>query len=204
MAFIDDILVYLETIEEHRTHVRKILCSFQDAGLYLQPEKCQFHVQETKSLGLIISLKGIAMDPAKVSTVKEWASPKTVKEVQAFLGLANFYGRFIKDYSRVMNPLTAVTKKGIKLAWNAEEESAYFLLKKAFTSAPVLTHFDSRRTIIIEKDTSDYVSAGVMSQQDEEGILHPVAFFSKKHSPTECNDDIYDKELLAVIRCFEE
>ena len=81
---------------------------------------------------------------------------------------------------------------------------AFEFLKTAFTTVPVLAHFDPDREILVETNTSDYVSAGVMSQHDDNGILHPVAFFSKKHTPTECNYEIYDTELIAIIRCFEE
>lgn len=100
--------------------------------------------------------------------------------------------------------MTALTKKDVKFEWTPEANFAFEALKTAFTSAPVLAHFDSERNIIVETDASDYVSAGVLSQRDDLGILHPVAFFSKKHSPAECNYEIYDKELLAIIRCFEE
>src|SRR5438874_10841329 len=77
-------------------------------------------------------------------------------------------------------------------------------LKRAFTTAPVLAHFDPNKEILVETDASDYVSAGILSQRDKEGVLHPVAFFSRKHSPAECNYEIYDKELMAIVRCFEE
>lgn len=100
---------------------------------------------------------------------------------------ANFYRRFIQGYSEVVSPLTALTKKGIQFQWNAEAETAFQQLQQAFTSAPVLMQFDPERAIIIETDTSDYVSAGILSQHDDAGILHPVAFYSKKHSPAECN-----------------
>lgn len=88
--------------------------------------------------------------------------------------------------------------------WDAACESSFQTLKDRFTSAPVLAHFDWNKDVVLETDASDYVSAGVMSQHDDKGVLRPVAFFSKKHSAAECNYEIYDKELLAIIRCFEE
>ena len=97
-----------------------------------------------------------------------------------------------------------LTKKDAKFVWNAECEAAFQQLKHRFILAPILTHFDAEREIIIETDTSDYVFAGIMSQYDDNGVLHPVAYFSKKHSPAEYNYEIYDKELMAIIRCFEE
>jgi hypothetical protein len=90
------------------------------------------------------------------------------------------------------------------LAWKEEQQKAFDDLKNTFTSAPVLARFDLDHDVIVETDASNYVSAGVLSQYDDEGILHPVAFFSKKHSPAECNYEIYDKELMAIVHAFEE
>jgi hypothetical protein len=97
-----------------------------------------------------------------------------------------------------------LTKKGVQFLWNKSCQSAFKRLKQAFVDAPILRPFDWEKDVILETDASDYVSAGVLSQYDDQGVLHPVAFFSKKHSATECNYEIYDKELLAIIRCFEE
>jgi hypothetical protein len=157
-----------------------------------------------KYLGFIISTSGTKMDPAKVATVQEWPEPRNVKDVQSFLGFANFYRRFVKGYSQIVAPMTQLTRKDICFIWSDECSQSFETLKKAFTMAPVLRHFDYERQIIVETDASDYVSAGILSQYDDEGILHPVAFFSKKHTPAECNYEIYDKELMAILQAFEE
>ena len=144
------------------------------------------------------------MDPKKTMAIREWQSPKCVKDVQAFLGFANFYRRFIQGFSALAALLSALTRKDTPFIWREETEAAFQALKKAFTTAPILHHFDPERALIVETDATDYVSAGILSQHDNEGRLHPVAFFSKKHTPAECNYEIYDKELLAIIRTFEE
>jgi hypothetical protein len=207
-AYIDDIIIYSNTLKEHREQVYKVLKALSDAGLHLKPEKCQFHKQEVKYLGFIITTNGIRMDPSKVSCILSWETPKSVTDVQCFLGFANFYRRFIKDYSAVVTPLTGMTRKEggkyLPFIWGPEQQTAFDHLKYAFTTAPILRHFDYDREIVVETDASDYVSAGILSQYDDEGILHPVAFYSKKHSPAECNYEIYDKELLAIVRAFEE
>jgi hypothetical protein len=204
-AFLDDILIYSDSLEEHRVHVRQVLERLSTAGLHLKPEKCVFYRREVKYLSLIVGVDGIKMDPEKVTAVSEWAVPQTVKDVCSFLGFANFYGRFIRGYSELVRPLTRLTKKEIKFKWGPEEQATFAAVKKiAFTTAPVLRRFDHDRDVIVETDASDYVSAGVLSQYDDDGILHPVAFFSKKHSPAECNYKIYDKELMAIVRAFEE
>jgi len=207
-AYLDDILIYSSSLKEHKEHVRQTLGVLAKAGLHLKPEKCQFHQTEVKYLGLIITTGGIKMDPAKVSTIVDWEPPANVTGVQCFLGFANFYRRFIRDYSRVVSPLTGLTKKEngkyVPFVWDQEQKDAFELLKTAFTTAPVLRHFDYDREVVVETDASDYVTAGVLSQYDDDKILHPVAFFSKKHSPAECNYEIYDKELMAIVRAFEE
>jgi len=120
----------------------------------------------------------------------------------------NFYRRFIKHSSKVVTPLTRMTKmeagKYVPFVWGLEQQAAFDLLKKAFTSAPILGHFDYDREIIVETNASDYISAGILFQYDDDGVLRPVAFYSKKHSPAECNYEIYDKELMAIVRAFEE
>ena len=181
-----------------------MLTKLREAGIQADVDKCEFHVSETKYLGLIISVDGIKMDPAKVDAIKQWDSPTCVQEVRSFIGFCNFYRQFIKDFSKIAGPLNTLTKKDVKFAWTEECELAFKRLKQQVCEAPILNHFDPSKQCHVETDSSDYVSAGVLSQEDGNGILHPVAFFSKRIVPAECNYEIYDKELLAIIRCFEE
>jgi len=148
------------------------------------------------------------MDLEKVSCVLDWQTPGNVTDIQCFLGFANFYRRFIRDYSKVVSPLTSLTKKEggkyVPFIWGPAQQKAFEDPKKAFTTALILCHFDYEREIVVETNASDYVSAGILSQYDDEGTLHLVAFYSKKHSAAECNYKIYDKELLSIVRAFEE
>jgi transposase InsO family protein len=203
-AYLDDILIYSDTLEEHQDHLRQVLRRLSEAGLHLKPEKCEFHQREVKYLGLIIGIDGIRMDPDKVEAVRAWPTPEKLKDVRAFLGFANFYRRFIRSYSQVVRPLTRLTQKDVPFQWTKTEQEAFDSLKTCFTTAPVLRRFDHDRDVVVETDASDYVSAGILSQYDDDGVLHPVAYFSKKHSPAECNYEIYDKELMAIVRAFEE
>jgi len=202
-AYIDDILVYSDTLEEHRNHVKAVLRAVQEAGLQLDIKKCAFEVQEVTYLGLIVTTTGVRMDPAKVECITSWEAPVNVKDVQAFLGFSNFYRRFIKGFSRIVTPLVYLTKKESKWNWTPACQRAFDTLKAAFTSAPILSHFDPEREIWLETDASDYVSSAILSQKDDKGELHPVAFMSRKYDPAECNYEIYDKELLAIVRAFE-
>ncbi|SLM40537.1 retrotransposon nucleocapsid protein [Lasallia pustulata] len=144
------------------------------------------------------------MDPQKAQAVVDWETPTCVKDIQAFIGFANFYQRFVQAFSKVVAPLIALVQKDVLFQWTEDCQKAYDLLKKWFTTAPILAHFDPTKEIIVETHASDWVSAGILSQYSVNNILRPVAFFSKKRSAQEVNYKIYDKELLAIIRAFEE
>jgi hypothetical protein len=203
-AYIDDILIYSEDLHTHRKHVNLVLEALKDAGLQLDVDKCEFHKTEVLYLGLVITTNGIRMDPKKVEAILGWETPKTVRDVRAFIGFANFYRRFIHGFSDLVSPLLALTRKNVKFSFGSVCQDAFDVLKTRFTTAPVLRHFDPELPCVVEADSSDYVTGGVLSQRDQDSILHPVAFFSKRLNPAECNYEIYDKELLAIIRCFEE
>ena len=203
-AYLDDVLVYSTTRKEHRQHVREVVTRLRDAGLQIDIKKCEFEAQETKYLGLVVTTDGIKMDPAKVQAILDWKTPTTVKCLQRFLGFANFYRRFIQGFSVLRKPLDALLKKEVKWTWDQDKETAFKDLKRAFASAPVLALFDYDKKTVLETDASDWASGGVLSQYDEAGNLRPVAYFSAKHSAQECNYEIYDKELLAIIKALEE
>ena len=203
-AYLDDILIYSEFEAEHEIHVKRILAKLRKAGLQIDITKCEFHVTEVKYLGLIVTTSGIKMDPAKIETIVNWSTPKNVKDVQSFLGFANFYRRFVFRFSKIADPLTKLTKKDTKFLWDDKCQKAFDLMKNAFTSDKILMHYDPDQKIVVETDASDYVSAGILSQYDNNGVLKPIAYFSKKHNPAECNYEIYDKELMAIVRAFEE
>jgi hypothetical protein len=205
-AYIDDILIYSSgSRQQHREHVKKVLQRLQEAGLQIDIDKCEFEVQETKYLGFIIEAgKGLRMDPEKVKAIAEWEAPTSVKGVRSFLGFANFYRRFIKDFSDLVRPLTELTHKDRRFVWSPEANTAFERLKAIFVSAPALAQFDFDRETRIETDSSGWCIGGTLQQLTDDGLWVPCAFFSKKNNPAECNYEIHDKELLAIIRCLEE
>ncbi|KAK1912987.1 hypothetical protein P3342_004923 [Pyrenophora teres f. teres] len=194
-AYLDDVLIYTDgSLRQHQDHVRKVLSKLQSAGLHVDIKKCEFEVKSTKYLGFIIDAgKGISIDPDKVKAIKEWEAPKTVKGVRSFLGFANFYRKFIRDFAKIATPLTRLTGD-VSFTWGKDEQAAFDKLKEIFVIEPVLATFDSERDTVLECDSSGYATGGVLSQYDEEG----------KNNAHECNYEIHDKELLAVVRCLEE
>ena len=144
------------------------------------------------------------MNSAKVSTIVKWLTLMNVKNVQSFLSFANFYRKFIYDYSKLAFSLTHLTKKDVPFEWITECQSAFDALKKAFISDVILRHYNLNLKIVVKTDASDYVSEGILSQYDKNDILHPIAYFSKKHNSAKCNYEIYNKELIVIIRTFKE
>jgi len=205
-AYLDDILIYSDgTLEDHRRKVKLILQRLQEAGLQLDVDKCEFECKSVKYLGFIIEVgKGFRMDPEKVTAIQRWEAPKTVKGVRSFLGFANYYRLFIPEFADIARPLTDLTKKGQLFNWNDKAQQAFEELKQRFISDPILAAFDPDRETVLETDASNWATGGVLSQYDDNGDLKPCAYFSRKNLPAECNYDIHDKELLAVIRCLEE
>jgi hypothetical protein len=210
-----NILIYTRSDDEalHEEQVLKVLQRIENAGMFLDPTKCKFKAKKVKYLGLILTTESLEMDSKKVATVPEWQVPQTVKDVQSFLGFCNFYRRFIKSFSYIAKPLTELTKKvgngkgqrhQFPLTSDGPAVCAFNKLKHAFSTAGVLPHFDADLETWLETDASDFVTAAVLSQRDADRVLRPVAFLSYKMSPAECNYEIYDKELLAIVKAFEE
>jgi hypothetical protein len=169
ICYLDDILVYSKDAKEHVKNVRAVLMALRNAGLLCKPEKCEFHVKKTIFLGYVVTPTGLSMDPAKVSTVLEWKEPATVKDVQSFLGFANFYRRFINGYSAVAAPLTELTKKDREFNWTTKAQAAFDQLKRIFAEEPFLLTFNPELDIVVETDSSDFAIGAVLSQKGSTG-----------------------------------
>jgi hypothetical protein len=193
-AYLNNTLIYSNNFEEHQQHIHLVPDAFAKASLYLEPKKCEFHQQEVKYLGLTISIEGIKIDPKKSYAMQDWEHPRNLKDIHAFLGFANVYHCFIHNYSHIVQLLTFLTYKGVPFTWSIAQQIAFNTLKATFTSAPILACFNPDQDIIVEMDTSDYVSTSVLSQYNHDNILFSMAYFSKKYSPMEYNYEIYNKE----------
>jgi len=203
VIYLDDILIFSKNPEEHWEHVREVLTRLRKNQLFAKPEKCEFSVNKTEFLGFKISPNSISMSQSKVDAILKWPTPKNLKQVQSFLGFANFYWRFVFNYSDIVIPLTRLTRKLAPWNWRSEADTTFRALKQAFTKAPVLIHWSPDTPVLVETDASDYALAGIISSISPDGEIHPIAFHSCTFTDTKWNYDTHDKELLAIFECFK-
>jgi hypothetical protein len=203
-TYINDILIYSNFKKKHVEHVKKVLQRLRDTDLQVDIDKCEFFVHETKYLDLIVDRNEIRMNPEKVETILQWITSQNLKQVQKFLRFCNFYRRFIRNFAKIVKSLIKLTRKDVSFLWNEACKHAFELLKRTVIEVLILAHFDSKKQIYIESDSSNFVFAGVLSQMKKNDELHLVIFFSKNLASIECNYEIYDKELLTIVRCFEQ
>ena len=142
------------------------------------------------------------MDQVKVKVIQDWPEPQKVRDVQSFLSFANFYRCFVFNYSDIIVPLTRLTHKGITFQFTDKAHLAFTVLKEAFTTVPILTHWIPDHPIVIETDASDYALAAILSIVTEDDQLHPVTFHSHSFSASELNYDVHDKELFTIYEVF--
>jgi len=204
VVYLDHILIYSENMDDHIKLVQRVLDQLEQHDLAVSLKKSVFHQEEVEFLGYVNKTSGITMSDRKVKSVQNWAHPRSVKEVQIFIGFANLYRRFIKDFSKVCKPITKTLKGNPKdFHWGREQEEAFEELKKTFTTAPILSHFYPGRKTVVETDASDFALGWVLSQYQGRR-LHPVAFHSRKLNSAQRNYERHDKELRAIMEGFKE
>ena len=201
--FYDDILVYSSgDLNQHTEHVKLVLKKLLDAELYIKADKCEFDNEEVNFLGIRIGRNGVSMGKQKIKAILEWPKPKSQHDVMVFLGFANYHRSFLKHFSLYTTPLTNLLKKNKKFIWGEKEEKAFDALKNLFTSKPVLKIFSPDKPCIMETDASDFAIGSILSQYDNKGTLHPIAYYNRKLKSAEINYEIHDKEMLAIIDSF--
>ncbi|KAF8754944.1 hypothetical protein RHS01_05434 [Rhizoctonia solani] len=203
IIYLDDILIYSKDDASHTEHVHKVLKRLMDNQLFCKASKCTFHVTSVEYLGIIVLDKGFSLDKLKIQAVQEWPTPTKVKEVQSFLGFANFLRRFVANLSHMARPLHNLVKKDTVWKWEIKEQEAFQGLKDTITNAPVLCHANPSKPYFLETDASGAALGSILSQQQEDGRLHPLGFLSESFKGAEQNYNTHNKELLAIIRSFE-
>jgi ADP-ribose pyrophosphatase YjhB (NUDIX family) len=164
IVYLDDILIFSENEKDHHEQVHIVLQRLRENDLFVKPEKCTWESTEVEYLGAKVSPGKVEMDYDKTKAIEEWPVPAKVKDVQSFLGFANFYRRFIQDFSKISKPLTSLIKKNQKWNWTPEAQIAFETLKKCFTTKPILQLPDEQKQFVIEADSSDYATGAILLQ----------------------------------------
>ena len=206
-AFLDDILIYTESEEQHVSQLRSVFSRLANAQLSIKLSKCTFFQSSLKFLGHIVSDQGLKPDPAKVAAIKSIPVPTTVKQLQSFLGMTNYYRKFVSQYSEHALPLTSLVKgKNIKgkkssptITWNDEADKAFNYLKTKLSEDIILQYPDFSKPFELACDASDYCFGGSLSQRDDEGNSRPLLYYSAKFSPVQLNYSTIEKECFSII-----
>ncbi len=178
-VYLDDILIYSKMRKKHKYHVKLVLNRLREAELQMNIRKCKFNVEETVFLEVIISELHLRMNSSKVTVIVSWITSINLKEIQSFVRFVNFYRQFIKNFSKLVKSFTQLTRKNMFFVWNEICVQVFDNLKKQVSSISILRHFDFKRQAILKIDASNYVKGEILSQYDDERILHSMIFYSK-------------------------
>ena len=202
LLYLEDIIVIAPDFPTHLLRLREVLQRLRGAGLKLKPGKCELFQSQVRYLGHIVSAKGIATDPEKISAVGDWPPPHNLKQLQAFLGTVGYYRQYIPDFATIAKPLTAMTGKEVRWEWNEDTQLAFNRLKGTLTRAPILGYPEPRLNYILDTDASTVGVGGVLSQI-QDGQERVIAYFSKTLGGAEQNYCVTRRELLAVIKSVQ-
>lgn len=206
LVYLDDILVFSKDEEEHQRHLRVVFDILRKHKLYVKLSKCAFGQTTLPFLGHLVGKDGIRVDPAKIAAVKDWPRPATAHDVRCFLGLANYYRRFVRGFAHIASPLTDLLSKKTAFKWGTDQQRAFDALKDALTSTPVLSapDFSADFTVTtVSADASDFAIGAVLTQ-GEKTSERPIAFLSRKLKPAEVNYPVHERELLAIIYALKQ
>jgi hypothetical protein len=201
---LDDILIFSKTEEEHMEHVEKVLSALCDARAYLNLDKCSFFRYTATFLGYVVGPSGIAPDPRLVDKIVGHPRPTNKTECRSFLGAAGFYRRFMENFAKVAAPLHDLTKDVVPFVWTSAHESSFIALKRLLSQAPVLSLPDVSKPYSVFTDASNVAIGAVLTQKHDDGVFHPIAYFSKKLDPAQVNYAVHDRELLAIREAMRQ
>ncbi len=202
-VYLDNILIYSKMRKKHKDHVKLVLSRLREAELQMNIRKCEFNVEETVFLEVIVSELNLHMNLSKVTVIVSWITLINLKEIQSFVRFINFYHHFIKNFLKLVKSFIQLTRKNTSFVWNEICIQVFDNLKKQVSSISILRHFDLKRQAILKINASNYVKDEILSQYNDEKVLHSMIFYSKSMILAEINYHIYDKKLLVIIQCFE-
>ncbi|CAI5463572.1 unnamed protein product [Closterium sp. Yama58-4] len=202
VVYLDDILIYSKNWKEHVEHLRKVFEILRKNKFYVKLSKSDFALKKVQFLGHMVSAEAVDEDPRKIEAVKKWIVLENVKELQQFLGFANYYNRFMPQYAKIAAPLTDLLKRDTPFKWDTPHQQAMEQLQTALTTAPVLILPDPDKDYVVDAESSDQ-AVGAVLMQDHGNGLQPIAYLSKKLYGAELNYPIHDKEALAIVIAFK-
>jgi hypothetical protein len=200
---LDDITVFSRSNKEYCCHLKKVFLKCRRFGLSLNPKKYLFAMKEGKLLGHIVSTEGVRIDPNQVEAIQTLSLPRSVKEVQAFLGKINFLRRFVSNFAELVKHITIMLKKGNKVKWTVEPRKSFDQIKKALTEAPVLISPDYSKDFLIFSFASFDTVVVVLLQKNDVGIEQPISFFSRALRDAEIRYDIMEKQAYALVKSLK-
>src|ERR1700680_3323647 len=198
IVYLDDIVVYSKSVDEHLHHLELVFNRLREHKLYAKLEKCSFMQNQIKFLGHLVSADGIRVNPEKVKAITDWPIPKNAKDIRAFLGTSGYYRKFILNYSKIASPLTELLKDEQRFKWGEEQQAAFDSLKTAITTAPVLVLPNMELPFKVTTDACSQAVGAVLTQNSGKGD-QPIAFLSKKLTGAEQNWPAHEQELYAVV-----
>ena len=202
-TYLNDILIYSKTLKEHKTHVKEVLKKLREVDLQINIDKCKFKIQKISFLELLIFINDLQMNSWKVNVIQDWKVSQSLTHVQIFIDFCNFYQWFIKNFSKIAWFMIKLTQKDHFFKWIKIYQIIFEELKQQMMTAFILKHFNSIRKAILKTDFLNYINNEVLSQYDDEDILHSMIFYNKNMIFAECNYKIYDKKLLIIICCLK-
>ena len=200
-GYLDDIVIFSETWDDHMTHLTEVLTRLQNAGLTAKPSKCHFAMPKAQYLGYVIGKGEIEPQDSKIESMEQFPLPDTKSKLKSFLGLTGYYSKFVPNYANIAAPLTDMTRKRVtnKLKWTTTSKQAFDQLKAKLVSAPILQAPNFELAFVLQTDASDYGIGAVLAQIDPQGNEHPIRYLSRKMTDTELRYTVSEKECLAIV-----
>lgn len=198
LIYLDDVIITGKTFKEHLNNLGEVLSRFRKFGLKLKPTKCSLFREEVLFLGHVVGKDGVRANPSLVQDVEKWPVPQNLKELQAFLGLTNYYRRFVQGYADIARSLHNLTRKGVTYHWKAEQEVAFGALKKALTTTPILAYPLAEGRMILDTDAANFSIGAVLSQEQGQ-VERVISYSSRRLGPIQERYCVTRRELLAVV-----